>query len=239
MINVKEYDNEKAFWNQQYNECIPVDLRRLTLTVEPTFDACLGIFGEKTKRVCDFGCGTGDILFQYAQYYPDHCGVGIDESETGISFANQTAKLSNYHNYRFMVGNIDTLSEFQDGEFDGIILSNVLDVMPEKISNETVKELNRILKDHGYWFIKVNPFYSSEEINELNYKEIGMHMYVENGVLRLRQESLLYWIDYVHHLGRVERILEFEYPWQEGLNRLFLVRKERRQIGADAFPEYH
>lgn len=227
---MKEYDNEKDFWNKEYSECKPVDLRTLTLTVEPTFDACLLLFGEKTKRVCDFGCGTGDILFQYAQYYPGHSGVGIDESETGISFANQTAKLSNYNNYKFMVGNIDTLSKFKDGEFDGIILSNVLDVMPEKISNEAVQALNRVLKDQGYWFIKLNPFYSRDEIKDMNYKEIGMHMYVENGVLRLRQEPDLYWINYVHHLGRVERILEFEYPWQEGLNRLFLVKKESGHI---------
>lgn len=227
---MKEYDKEKDFWNRVYSECTPVDLRTLTLTVEPTFDACLRLFGEKTKRVCDFGCGTGDILFQYAQYYPDHYGIGIDESESGIAFANQTAKLSNYHNYKFIVGDTDTLSEFQDGEFDGIILSNVLDVMPERISNETVQALNRILKDQGYWFIKLNPFYSRDEIKEMDYQEIGMHMYVEDGVLRLRQESTLYWINYAHHLGKVERILEFEYPWQEGLNRLFLVRKESSQI---------
>lgn len=230
MVNVKEYDNEKDFWNREYSECKPVDLRTLTLTVEPTFDACLLLFGEKTSRVCDFGCGTGDILFQYAQYYPDHSGVGIDVSETGIAFANQTAKLSNYNNYKFMVGNIDTLSEFKDGEFDGIILSNVLDVMPEKIANETVKELNRVLKDRGYWFIKVNPFYSREEIKEIGYREIGMHMYAENGVLRLRQEPMSYWINYIRHLGKIERILEFEYPWQEGLNRLFLVRKENYRV---------
>jgi ubiquinone/menaquinone biosynthesis C-methylase UbiE len=222
---MKEYDNEKAFWDREYSESVPEDLRNLKLTVEPTFDACLRLFGEKTKRVCDFGCGTGDILFQYAQYYPDHSGIGIDESETGILFANQTAKLSNYRNYRFMAGNIDSLSGFNDEEFDGIILSNVLDVMPEKISDETVHALNRLLKDKGYWFIKVNPFYSNNEIKEMNYKEIGMHMYVEDGVLRLRQESTLHWINAVHHLGRVERILEFEYPWQQGLNRLFLVRK--------------
>jgi len=230
MVSLKEYENAKDFWNMVYSEYKPVDLRTLTLTVEPTFDACLLLFGENTKRVCDFGCGTGDILFQYAQYYPNHSGIGIDLSEIGIAFANQTAKLSNLHNYKFMVGGIETLSNFQDGEFDGIILSNVLDVMPANIANEAIQELNRVLKDQGFWFIKVNPFYSRDEIEEIEYTEIGANMYVENGVLRLRQESTHYWINYFNKLGKIERILFFEYPWQEGLNRLFLVRKENAQV---------
>lgn len=176
------------------------------------------------------GCVTSDaeqgiFYSSMPSIIPDHSGVGIDESETGINFANKTAKLSNYGNYNFMVGNIDTLSNFRDGEFDGIILSNVLDVMPESVADETVKELDRVLKNQGYWFIKVNPFYSRDEIKEMEYEEIGDHMYVENGILRLRQETTLYWINYFHRLGKIERILEFEYPWQKGLNRLFLVRK--------------
>jgi len=230
MVDVKEYDNAKDFWNRVYSEYKPIDLRNLTLTVEPTFDACLLLFGEKTKRVCDFGCGTGDILFQYAQYYPNHSGIGIDISETGIAFANQTAKLSEYYNYRFLLGGIDRLSEFEDGEFDGVILSNVLDVMPEKLADETVQALNRVLREQGYWFIKVNPYYTSEMIKEMDYVEVGKHLYVENGILRLRQESTPYWINYLHKLGKIERVLFFEYPWQEGLNRLFLVRKENVQV---------
>lgn len=77
------YDRERRFWNTLYCECSALDLRDVTLTVEPGFDACLKDFGGKTSRVLDFGCGTGDILFQYIQNYPANKGVGIDQAEQG------------------------------------------------------------------------------------------------------------------------------------------------------------
>lgn len=58
--NMKAYDRENGFWNEVYSECQPVDLRKICLTVEPGFDGVLHEFGEKTSRVLDFGCGTGD-----------------------------------------------------------------------------------------------------------------------------------------------------------------------------------
>ena len=48
------------------------------------FDEALKLFTEKTTNVLDFGCGTGDISFQYLQYQPTHKILGIDASRTGI-----------------------------------------------------------------------------------------------------------------------------------------------------------
>ena len=72
---MKAYDRENGFWNEVYSECQPVDLRKICLTVEPGFDGVLHEFGEKTSRVLDFGCGTGDIIFQYMQVFPEKKGV--------------------------------------------------------------------------------------------------------------------------------------------------------------------
>lgn len=52
-------------WNQIFKECTPVDLRKLDLQVEMMFDEALKLFAEKTTNVPDFGCGTGDVSFQY------------------------------------------------------------------------------------------------------------------------------------------------------------------------------
>ena len=223
---MKPYDRENGFWNEIYSECQPVDLRKICLTVEPGFDGVLHEFGEKTSRVLDFGCGTGDIIFQYMQDFPEKKGVGIDEAEKGIAFAKETAKLSQYGKLHFFTGNSGMLDDFEDGEFDGIILSNVLDVMPEQVDETVLKRLDRVLAPGGYWFIKLNPYYTAKELRELDYESEGSHLYEEDGILRLHQETTNHWKKIFESYGTLERYMEFRYPWQEGLNRLFLIKKQ-------------
>ena len=43
--------------------------------------------------------------------------------------------------------------------FDGVILSNVLDECRNII---WIDDLERVLKPGGYWFIKMNPYYSKK-----------------------------------------------------------------------------
>lgn len=59
----------------------------------------------------------------------------------------------------------------------------------------------------------------------MEYEEIGLHMYGEHGVLRLKQEDTDYWMKAFSRFGEVERYVEFPYTWQQGMNRIFLVRK--------------
>lgn len=222
---MKAYDRETGLWNEVYSELQPVDLRTVQLTVEPGFDGVLREFGEKTSRVLDFGCGTGDIIFQYMQDFPEKKGVGIDEAEAGIAFAKETARLSRYRSLHFFTGDSRMLEDFAEGEYDGIILSNVLDVMPEQVDETVLKRLDRVLAPGGYWFIKLNPYYTAKELRSLDYESIGEHLYQEDGILRLHQETTNHWKKILGAYGTIERYMEFMYPWQEGLNRLFLVRK--------------
>ena len=64
--------------------------------------------------------------------------------------------------------------------FDGVILSNVLDVMPKDISTTVIDDLERVLKPGGYWFIKMNPYYSKEELESFEYKNAGNNIYEED-----------------------------------------------------------
>ena len=85
------------------------------------------------KNVLDFGCGTGDIS--------THKVLGIDASKVGIQFANETAKLSEYKTATFLEGREHMISQMEENSFDGVILSNVLDVMPEDLSKTVVDDL--------------------------------------------------------------------------------------------------
>lgn len=220
-------DREKNMWNEVYEKSTPVDLRNMTLSMEPLFDMCLMMFAKSAEQVLDFGCGTGDILFQYAQYKKNAKGVGVDPAQSGVSFVKETAKMSGYTNLHFFEGDETFLDTFEDGRFDGIILSNVLDVMPEHVGYDTVLRLNRVLREGGYWFVKLNPFYSQRELKRMDYQEIGPHMYGIDGVLHLKQEPTLYWMDIFRSMGHIDRYVEFPYSWQEGMNRVFLIQKTK------------
>ena len=90
-------------WNETYSECKLVDLKGKPLSVEPMFDICLDIFASKCKKVLDFGCGTGDIIFQCYEFGNTGYGLGVDVSETGINYATKMAKINNYDNLEFKV----------------------------------------------------------------------------------------------------------------------------------------
>ena len=46
----------------------------------------------------------------------------------------------------------------------------------------------------------------------------------ENHVMRLRQATTKYWKDRFARFGKEIVYLEFEYPWQKGMNRLFVYQ---------------
>ena len=108
--------------------------------------------------------------------------------------------------------------------FDGVILSNVLDVVPKDISTTVIDDLERVLKPGGYWFIKMNPYYSKEELESFEYKNAGNNIYEKDHIMRLRQATTNYWKEKFARFWKEIIYLEFEYPWQEGMNRLFVYQ---------------
>ena len=64
----RDYDRSINMWNDVYSKCQIVDLKGKSLSVEPMFDICLDIFASKCKNILDFGCGTGDVIFQCYEF---------------------------------------------------------------------------------------------------------------------------------------------------------------------------
>lgn len=224
-VFVKEYECTTALWDKVYNQYDLEDLTDLELSVEPTFDACLHIFSQHAERVMDFGCGTGDILFQCAQYGHLFYGIGIDRSEVGIQFGKNMANLNHFRQLDFVVGDVSHIVQMEEESFDGIILSNILDVMPKQNADAIMMELTRLLKKDGLMFIKLNPYETDNRLSELGLICFQDNLYEKDGFLRLRRLDTKEWINEFEHNFIIERYLEFPYPWQEGMNRLFLLRK--------------
>lgn len=223
---MKQYDASTAFWDEEYSECELTDLTGITLSVEPTFDACLNVFAQNTRRVLDFGCGSGDILFQCADFGHLTYGMGIDRSETGIRYAKQMASYNHYRNLDFIVGDLSHFSQMEDASFDGIILSNVLDVVPKDVELAIFHEMTRLLSDDGYLLVKLNPYATQQQLDNWGFAKIEDNLYEDHGVLRVRNLHTKTWKRQFKQQFTIQRYLEFPYPWQAGMNRLFLLQKK-------------
>ena len=61
-------------------------------------------------------------------------------------------------------------------------------------------------------------FYSQDN------KNAGNNIYEEDHIMRLREATTNYWKEKFTRFGKEIIYLEFEYPWQEGMNRLFVYQ---------------
>ena len=65
---------------------------------------------------------------------------------------------------------------------------------------------------------------TKEELESFGYENMGNNIYEENHIMRLRQATTNYWKERFARFGKEIIYLEFEYPWQEGMNRLFVYQ---------------
>ena len=78
------------------------------------------------ERVLDIGCGNGAVAYDVAEQAGAHV-VGVDLSADNIAQARQRYA---HPRVEYRVG--DALQELADGPFDAVILSNVLEHLPER-----------------------------------------------------------------------------------------------------------
>ena len=64
-----------------------------------------------------------------------------------------------------------------------------------------------------------------EEVEGLEVEE-DEEVFEEDGVLRYREVDTASWKQAFEKYYEIIRYLEFPYPWQEGMNRLFLLQKK-------------
>ena len=64
--------------------------RRLSILNEITNSSFIRFLGNlNNKKVCDLGCGTGNLIFDIAKKYPDAKITGLEISEDQINIAKE------------------------------------------------------------------------------------------------------------------------------------------------------
>lgn len=224
-MNIKELNlTLQKFWNDAFN----IDASNLG-TIDPStkdkFDEYCQFIGDNCENVLDIGTGFGNGLIS-AKYFGTKMksGLGIDTSVNGIEVAKKFAEKNNITGLEFKVGDNELLNIFANESYDGVICSNVLDVLPEVTSNQIIKNIKRLVKPNGYVFLKLNFYLDKVLINRLKMEKINRNTYAMNGVIRALNHTTQAWINKFSGF-KVVKVDEFERIPNGPKDRIILLQK--------------
>lgn len=224
-VCMEEYKKALAYWDELLGK---QEAEKIVdrIAIEEGFDSILHEFSSRCKNILDYGCGDGTLSFMIAQNPLVESVIGTDTSKNGIEYANESAQLSGLEKAVFKVGGIEIIKEFKDNYFDGIIISNVLDVIPISVAYEILLELHRILKQDGLLFVKLNTYLNLGEENRFCLTKIEGNMYGKNGILRVHNCTSDEWRNWWKELFSEESYGEYPVLRKDVFDRVFLLKKK-------------
>ena len=177
------------------------------------------------KNVLDYGCGNGWASIVLAK---SKCKkvTSVDTSANSIDSLRFYASIFKADNIDAFPIDFDWLSKEKDSIYDGLVCSNVLDVVDEDTSNMIIKDLNRVLKKGAKIIIGLNYYISAESAKKKAIVfENGNELYVD-GILRLLNKSDEEWINSFSKYFKVIKLDHFAWPNEEKeTRRLFYLEK--------------
>lgn len=183
------------------------------------------------KKVLDYGCGNAWAGIIAAK---NGCTdvTAVDLAPGAVDAAKAYAALYGAEKQMniSLVGP-EWLKTVPADSYDGIICSNVLDVVPPETAAEILRELARISTDDASVIIGLNFYLSPEAAAQRNMNLAdGNRLYVD-GVLRLVSRSDDEWKKEFKSFFSVERLEHFAWPGEEKeTRRLFYLKKRCARI---------
>ncbi len=179
-----------------------------------------------SEKILDYGCGNGVMVLRTLAYGVNNIH-GIDICENAIKAALKSVQEYELKDKAsFEIGGVEALEKLQDCEFDGVILSNIIDNMIPKDSLRLLDEVARILKPGGKLLLKINPYIEEEKRQEWKFEELQEEFYKETSGLylwNLTEDKL----DMI--LGDkfiIEERKEVYFEQHDMFNRMYYVRKK-------------
>ncbi len=178
------------------------------------------------EKVLDYGCGNGwaGLIAAKSGCEAVTCA---DPAENAVEAVNVYARMFGVED-RIKTVCIDEtwIGRVQDEAYDGFFCSNVLDVVPEEMAEDILKNAARILKKGGHAVIGMNNYLDPAVAKERGLAlRNGNQLYVDE-VLRLVSRSDEEWSAILGKYFTIERLEHFSWPGEtkEG-RRLFYLSK--------------
>ena len=180
-----------------------------------------------SNKLLDYGCGQGWASIIAAC---NGCKdvTSVDVSTNAIDIVKIYKELFKVDKNIHAI-HIDEmwLEKEEDNKYDGIICSNVIDVLPNPISMKIIDSIYRIAKPNATIIFGLN-YYIDEEMKskkELNINEDG-ELFVD-GVLRMLNKSDKEWENIFTKYFKIIKLDHFAWPNEtQEKRRLFYLKKE-------------
>ena len=228
----KEIENSLKFWNEAYKgeeaEVLKEEDYVLPKEMQPIFNTLM----DKCPVILDYGCGEGRMLYTAAHCKKSQKLYGVEKGEYIVKFLNGMIKANHFENdIKIIDGGLKALDKFEDGSIDGIIISNVLDIVTKDVADDILKGLLRVLKKDGYMMLKLNQYETKEELDKdgrfVNFKD---NMYSYQGVMRIRECTTDEWRKWFSPYFTEEMYADVTYQSTTFFDRLFLLKRSKKLI---------
>lgn len=123
--------------------------------------------GKKINKICDVGCGNGNLIDILNKKFPDAEIIGLDLTESCLKAVRK--RFQGKDKISFKVGNIANLS-LRDYSMDLITVTEVLEHLSLNNFEEGFKEISKKLKPGGYLLASI-PI--NEKLTFVNCPECG------------------------------------------------------------------
>lgn len=208
----KELQTIAAFWDGAFKEGQPSPLTAADFQPSQKLNQDIFSYGKRAHKALDFGAGVDLLFLEAALEGAAFEGLNLDPSEAATKLHQGYIDLSKVTTLHCQQGGLEGLSALPDGSFDLIVISNVIDVLPEEETGRIVNAVKRLLAPQGIFLLKTN-FYLDDEMIQKR----GMHLtdgklYVD-GVLRAVNRTDESWIAQFGPLTLID-----SYPYERILN---------------------
>lgn len=163
---MKSTDNntpEQELYNNKYFNNLPSKSKRIEI-----IDSYLSL--NNNDRVCEFGCGIGDVLF-YIQHKIQY-GLGVDFSTSAITEANKRKLSQKIGKLDFIKEDIRYLGQKEElnESFDKVLLLDVTEHIDDKLLTDFLHSARQLLSADGRLIIHTpNLEYYLERMKQKNF----------------------------------------------------------------------
>ena len=218
VLDLSEEDREEL------GKCSAEDWKELAPS-EKLFAAAASL-GSR-KKVLDYGCGNGWAgIIAAKSGCPDV--TAVDPAPGAVRTAALYAKVfgaAEQVHAECVSG--DWLQGTADGTYDGLVCSNVLDVVPPETAGDIVKNLARAATDDAAVIIGLNFRMDPEKAAARGVKLTDDGILYQDGVIRLVSRTDGEWTEFFAPYFTVEKLEHFAWPGEPAENRrLFYLRKK-------------
>jgi SAM-dependent methyltransferase len=184
---------------------------------------------DNRKKVLDFGCGNGWAAIAAAKSGCPEV-TAADPAPNAVDAAAFYAELFGVRErIRPICGGSDWLKTVPAETFDGLICSNVLDVVPPETAEALLRELERVLVPGARAVVGLNYYLSPEAAAEKGVELAEGRSLYQDGVLRLVSRTDEEWAALFAPRFTVESLEHFAWPGEsEERRRLFRLRRRQR-----------